>query len=274
MTRAEWHQLISGWKLPADGALMDRIERMVRPALLAGYFGASYTGYVAGWQYHPGGQTDTADLAKLAEITANDHVLDVDCFIGGAAIQLAETWKCRVMGVDMAPNCIAAANRIAELAGLAHLVTFRVADAGNLPFEDETFSVVWNQGALEHRGAWLEFDRVLTRGGRMAMTFEVAGSDPRAHGQYWKLVEVVRFLQQLGYFVEHAEALDTARRWQALDAQLSAHEQEFAWLLGADWVREAHAEFARVIAETQTGQWGIGRIVAKKSGSPREEQTR
>src|SRR5512143_45409 len=118
MLRAEWHQVTSRWRLPEGDHLQDRIEQMVRPALLAGFFGESYTRYVAGVQYHLGGRTDTAELASLAGITARDHVLDVCCFLGGPAIQLAETFGCRVMGIDLAPHCVAAANRISELAGL------------------------------------------------------------------------------------------------------------------------------------------------------------
>lgn len=268
MTKAEWHQVISRWQLPEGGTLQDRIERMIRPALLAGQFGVSYTRMVAGLQYHLGGRTDTLELARLANIAAHDHVLDVCCYIGGPAIQLVEAFECRVTGVDIAPNCIAAANRIAELAGLAHLATFRVADAGNLPFDDATFSVVWNQASLEHYDTWLrEFDRVLATGGRLAITFETGNNDPETHDERWRLADVVRFIENLGYFVEHAD--DITRRdieigWKTLDCRLSEREQEFAWLFGAEWVDRAHAEFGTAIAEMQRGEWGNGRIVARR----------
>jgi SAM-dependent methyltransferase len=270
MARAEWHQVISRWQLPQEGSLHERIEQMIRPALSAGFFGESYTLYVAGLQYHPGGRTDTAELAKLAHITAHDHVLDVGCFIGGPALQLAETFQCRVTGIDIAPNCIAAANRIAELAGLAHLATFRVADAGNLPFDEETFSVVWNQCSLEHYATWLrEFDRVLAIDGRMAITLEIGNNGPATHDRRWRLGEVVRFVEGLGYRVEHADDItlhDIEIGWKALEDRLSEREKEFTWLLGAQWVRRAHAEFEQAIAEMRRGEWGNGRIVAIKTG--------
>ncbi len=269
MARAEWHQVTSRWRLPDGDDLQDRIERMIRPALCAGFFGESYTRYVAGLQYHLGGRTDTAELATLANITARDHVLDICCFIGGPALQLAETLGCRVTGIDIAPKCIAAASRITELAGLAHLATFRVADAGNLPFDGETFSVVWNQCSLEHYPRWLcEFDRVLARGGRMAITFEIGNNDQTMHDQRWRLADVARFIENLGYTIEHADDIterDIEIGWKALERRLSEHEREFTWLLGADWVRQAYAEFVSAIAEMQRGEWGNGRIVAIKS---------
>ncbi|MBI5031401.1 MAG: methyltransferase domain-containing protein [Chloroflexi bacterium] len=269
MSRAEWHQVINRWRLPEGEILQDRIGQMIRPALYAGFFGGSYTRYVTGLQYHLGGRTDTMELAGLAKITARDHVLDVCCFIGGPALQLVETFKCHVTGVDIAPNCIAAANRIAELAGLAQLATFRVADAGNLPFDDESFSVVWNQGSLENYATWLrEFDRVVAKDGRIAITFEIGNNDPATHDHRWRLEDVIRFVENLGYCIEHADDItqrDIEIGWKALDRQLVEHEREFAWLLGEDWVCQAHTEFAGAIAEMQRGEWGNGRIVARKS---------
>ncbi len=270
MTRAEWHQVASRWRLPEGDSVQDRIEQLVRPALYAGFFGESYTRYVAGLQYHLGGRTDTAELAELAKITARDQVLDVCCFIGGPALQLAETFGCRVTGVDLAPSCIAAANRIAELAGLAHLTTFRMADAGNLPFEDESFSVVWHQCSLEHPPAWLgEFDRVLESGGRMALTFETGSNGPATKDCRWPLGDVARFIENMGYRIEHVQDIterDIEIGWKVLERRLSEQEQEFRWLLGAEWVRQAHAEFARGMAEMRRGEWGNGRIVERKVG--------
>ncbi len=270
MTRADWHQVIGRWRLPEDGTLQDRIERMIRPALLTGYFGESTTRLVAGLQYPPGGRRETTELANLANIAANDHVLDAGCFIGGAAIQLVESFRCRVTGVDMAPNCIAAANRIAELAGLAHLSTFRVADAANLPFDDETFSVVWSQGSLETGDTRLrELHRVLAIDGRMAIRFEMRNNDSATRDPRWRLVNVVRFIESLGYRLEHADEItprDLEMGWKELERQLSEREQEFTWLLGTEWVRQAHAEFEQAIAERRRGEWSSGRIVARKLG--------
>ena len=269
MTRAEWHQVISRWRLRQGGKLQCRIDQMIRPALYAGLFGEGYTRYVAGLQHHLGGQTDTAELASLANITTRDHVLDVCCFIGGPALQLADTFQCHVTGIDMAPNCIAAASRIAELAGLAHLATFRVADAANLPFDDQTFSVVWCQGSIEHYTAWLrEFDRVLVNGGRIAITFEIGNNDRTTHDYRWGLTDVSQFIESLGYWVEHADDItcrDIEIGWKALDRQLLEREREFIWLLGSEWVHQAHAKFKEAIAEMQRGEWGNGRIVARKS---------
>ena len=156
MTTAELGEIVRNWKLPEGGTLLDRIERMIQSAVMGGRFLASPTATVCGLQYHLGGEQDTAELAKLAAITADDHVLDVCCYLGGPAIQLAELLGCRVTGVDLFERFIIAASRIAELAGLSDLVDFRVGNATNLPFEDGQFTVAWSQCALHHDETWLK----------------------------------------------------------------------------------------------------------------------
>ena len=133
--RLPLEQVLAGWKLPDGDDLLDRVERMIRPALLAGHFGSSHTRIVSGLQYHLGGAQDTDELAALARLSSSDHVLDVCCFIGGPAVQLADRIGCRVTGIDLYQDAIAAAGRLAEVAALSDLLDFRVADAGDADSE-------------------------------------------------------------------------------------------------------------------------------------------
>lgn len=260
--------VLAAWTLPEGGDLLERVERMIRPALLAGCFGTSTTRFVAGLQYHLGGAQDTRELAELARVSAADHVLDVCCFIGGPALQLAHAIGCRVTGIDHDPNAIAAAARIARLVGAAERLEFRAADAGRLPFPDGTFTVVWSQCSLESYERWLrEFHRVLAPGGRMALTFQMKGrSDNR-----WTLADLVSLLEGMGYQIEHAD--DITRRdieigWNALDRKLSECEDEFRRRLGRDWVERAHRGFRREAGRMAAGEYGNGRVVATRPGGP------
>ncbi|GAH54480.1 unnamed protein product, partial [marine sediment metagenome] len=169
---------------------------MIHGTLMDGYIVSSPTAIVCGLQYHLGGERDTEELAHLASLTSSDYVLDVCCYLGGPAIQLAESFQCRVTGIDIAEYCIASATRITELSGLSDLVDFHVADAANLPFKDSQFTVVWSQCSLSHDEAWLrEFDRVLIHGGRLALTFEIRGNNPDEYSRKWKLQDIVRLIQ-------------------------------------------------------------------------------
>lgn len=259
--------LISQWTLPQGGSLLDRIERMVQPALLAGAFTQSATARVCGLQYHLGGAQDTAELAVLAGITPDDRVLDVCCFLGGPALQLVLDYGCHVTGIDINETVIAAARRIAGLAELENLLDYHVADARQIPFPDEFFSVVWCQASAAHDDAWLrEFDRVLQLGGRLAMTIET-----RTPPHPWSLAAIAERMAAQGYAllrVDDVTARDIEIGWRSLDARLTADEAVYTAALGEAWVNEAHRQFADEAARMQAGEWGNGRIVARKDGEP------
>jgi hypothetical protein len=74
MLTPELRQSLAGWTLPAGGPLLDRIERMVRPALWKGAFDSDAV--LFGLQYHLSGEQDTSELAELAGIRAADHVAE------------------------------------------------------------------------------------------------------------------------------------------------------------------------------------------------------
>jgi len=268
MIKSELQQVIDGWRLPEGERLLERIETMLHSTLMDGHFVSSPAAIVCGLQYHLGGEKDTEELAHLASLTSSDYVLDVCCYLGGPAIQMAESFHCRVTGIDMAEPYIVVANRIANLSGLSDLVDFHVADAANLPFEDGQFTVVWGQCSLNHDEAWLrEFDRVLVHGGRLALTFEIRGNNPGEYSRKWKLQDIVRLIQDLGYSIDHSEDIterDIEIGWKALDRTLSEREDEFTMALGKDWVCSAHKEFTDEIQKMRDRKWGNGRIVATK----------
>ena len=270
MSKNDFRKVLADWQLPEGESLLSRVETMIRPALLRGYFGASYTRFVSGLQYHLGGELDTAELAGLANITSNDHILDVCCFIGGPALQLANAFQCKVSGIDIAESHIWAANRISKLTKFSHLLDFLIADAENLPFKDERFTVIWNQGSLIHKESWLrEFDRVLLPGGRLAFTFQFRGMNSIQNDSFslWTIKDLVALLENLGFNVEHMDDLterDIEVGWKALDQKLSNQKKEFIELLGEEWVNNAHITFKNEIKKMKNGLWGNARIIATK----------
>jgi len=270
MVEKDFLKIIADWRLPKGEPLLRGVEKMIRPALLRGYFGSSYTRLASGLQYHLGGELDTAELAVLANVAASDRVLDICCFIGGPALQLVNAFQCRVSGIDIAENSILAANRIARLTRLSRLLDFIIGDAENLPFKDERFTVVWNQASLAHKESWLrEFDRVLIPGGRFALTFQFRGMNSKGKDSFssWTIQDVVALLERLGYNVEHVEDLtvrDIEIGWKALDQKLLSQRREFVELLGEEWITNAHNNFINEIEKMKNGLWGNARIVATK----------
>lgn len=134
-------------------------------------------------QFHTRGLPATAELAKLADITADACVLDVGSGIGGPARYLAETYGCRVTGVDLSEPFVDAARYLTERTGQTGQVSFQTASALDLPFDEGHFDVAMLQhvsmNIADRPQLYREIRRVLKSGGKFA-TFDVVlnGGDP------------------------------------------------------------------------------------------------
>lgn len=105
------------------------------------------------------------ELLEQAEVAAGWRLLDVGCGVGSAAHAIAERWNLDVVGVDVDPAQIAAAQVDATHTNLQ----FQVMDATALTFEDATFDIVTSSMATHHIAHWelavSEMIRVLKPGG-------------------------------------------------------------------------------------------------------------
>src|SRR5262252_2966170 len=135
-------------------------------------------------QFHTRGLAATAELAKLAGITADMSVLDVGSGVGGPARLVAATWGCQVTGVDLSEPFVDAARYLTERTGQSGQVSFRTASALELPFDDGHFDVVLLQHVAmnisDRARLYREIRRVLKPGGRFAI-FDVVLSSGAPH---------------------------------------------------------------------------------------------
>ena len=131
-------------------------------------------------QFHAGGLEATRQLAALAGIGPDQHVLDVGSGVGGPARFLAETHGCPVIGIDLAADYCRLAEALTARCGLKDKAIFRPADALALPFADESFDAVWTQHAAmniaDRPRLYREMRRVLRPGGVVALYDVVAGN--------------------------------------------------------------------------------------------------
>jgi ubiquinone/menaquinone biosynthesis C-methylase UbiE len=135
-------------------------------------------------ELHPLGREATANLASLL-ITYNNlqptsHVLDVGSGIGGPSRYLASKFGCHVTGLDLVGEYCRVADSLAKKVNLDNLLTYRQGDATQMPFEDETFDVVWTQHAsmniADKKRLYSEMHRVLKPGGKLAVNEAYKGS--------------------------------------------------------------------------------------------------
>ena len=119
----------------------------------------------------------------MAAITAEMSVLDVGSGVGGPARFLAATYGCRVTGVDLSEPFVDAARYLTGRTGQSGQVSFEIANALELPFDDGRFDVVLLQHVAmnisDRARLYREIRRVLKSGGRFA-TFDVVlnGGEP------------------------------------------------------------------------------------------------
>jgi SAM-dependent methyltransferase len=134
-------------------------------------------------QFHTRGLAATSDLARLAGVEADMAVLDVGSGVGGPARFLAANYGCRVTGVDLSEPFVEAARYLTERTGQTRQVSFKSANALDLPFDDGCFDIVFLQhvamNIADRARLYREIRRVLKSGGRFA-TFDVVlgGGDP------------------------------------------------------------------------------------------------
>lgn len=101
-----------------------------------------------------------------AQLSSSDSVLDIGCG-PGAAVRLAATSARSAVGVDASAPMIEIAKKRSD--GLTN-ATFTTSPAESLPFDDETYSVVWTIQSWHHwndpNKAFGEVIRVLQPQGR------------------------------------------------------------------------------------------------------------
>ncbi|MGA7390499.1 MAG: class I SAM-dependent methyltransferase [Pseudolabrys sp.] len=124
-------------------------------------------------EFHIRGRKATLELAGQMNLNAESHVLDIGSGLGGPARTLAETYGCRVTGIDLTQAFCDAAAAMSDWVGLGKRVLFKQGDATKLPFDNKQFDaamtihVAMNIAAKDKM--YMEAHRVLKPGGIFAV---------------------------------------------------------------------------------------------------------
>ena len=162
-------------------------------------------------------------------------VLDIGCGTGGPAIVLARDMGARLVCIDVEPQLIERARRLAHEAGVEDRIDIRLVEPGPLPFEAETFDVVFSKDSLIHfpdkKALYLEILRVLRLGGVFAASDWLSGDNAAQDAVFQKFIqlahltfamataaETVHIMREVGF--ECVQAFDR----NAWYAEVSARE--------------------------------------------------
>lgn len=128
----------------------------------------------------PGGPEEVAEITRGLDLE-NALVLDIGCGTGGPAIVLARDMRARVICIDVEPHLLERAGKLANEAGVADQIKYRLVAPGPLPFEDDSFDVVFSKDALIHipdkKALYSQIMRVLKPGGTFAASDWLSGEN-------------------------------------------------------------------------------------------------
>ena len=150
-------------------------------------------------EFHGGQRPATVRLAELVGFVGSERVLDVGSGLGGPSRYLAWRYGCRVSGVDLTAEFVRVAEMLTRLTGFVGRVDYRQGDALDLPFESESFDVVWSQNAAmniaDRDRLYREMRRVLKPGGKLALQEVAAGpGGPPHYPVQWAREPSISFL--------------------------------------------------------------------------------
>ena len=111
-------------------------------------------------------------ICLQADLSADDHVLEIGCGWGGFAMYAAQNYGCRVTCLTISQEQLALARESIAEAGLASLVDVRFCDYRDIEGQyDKVVSIeMFEAVGAEYFGAFFEAcDRAMRPGGRMVM---------------------------------------------------------------------------------------------------------
>jgi len=118
---------------------------------------------------------------QLGQVSAGAHVLDLGAGYGGAARFLAKEFGCRVTCLNLRGTQNERNRTINRERGLSSQIDVVHGNFEDLPFEAQTYDVVWSQDALLHSGqreqVLAQVARVLRPGGRFIFTDPMQADD-------------------------------------------------------------------------------------------------
>lgn len=127
-------------------------------------------------------QTVKRISGKVESILKSEaRVLDLGAGYGGAARYLAKTYGCHVTCLNLSSVENDRNRKLNQEQGLSHLIDVVDGNFENLPFDSNSFDLVWSEDAILHSGnkarVFSEIDRVLIPKGELIFTDPMQADD-------------------------------------------------------------------------------------------------
>jgi ubiquinone/menaquinone biosynthesis C-methylase UbiE len=103
-------------------------------------------------EFHIGGRQASTDFLGQLKLTADDHVLDVGCGLGGPARFVANQYRSRVTGIDLTNEYVETGKVLCAWVGLGDRIALHQGSALSMPFANDQFT----GGYMMHVGMNIE----------------------------------------------------------------------------------------------------------------------
>jgi len=169
--------------------------------------------WIRAWKEDP--HWDKEESSRLVDVLLDSYkvepgsILEIGCGNGVDSITFGKKTKAKVVGIDISPDAIKAANESNDLKN----VKFMVGDAEKLDFKDDQFDLVYSMAVLHSTDldkSISEVSRVLKKGGQALLflyqkTLHEDGEDERD----FKIGEIEKMFQDNGLTILDKEKGDS-----------------------------------------------------------------
>jgi phosphoethanolamine N-methyltransferase len=162
----------------------------------------------------PGGPEEVGRILEGLDLTGLT-VLDIGCGSGGIALSLAaEYGAAKVIGVDVEDPVLTIARGRAEARGLTGRVEFVKVVPGPLPFEDNSFDLIFSKDSMIHipdkEALFADVFRLLKPGGHFAASDWLSSHDGEPTAVMKRYMETEGLSFRMGSPERYHEALAVA----------------------------------------------------------------
>ena len=220
-------------------------------------------------------------MSDKLELTPDDKLLDIGAGYGGSARYVAERFGCSAVCLNLSEVQNERNRRLNRKQGLQELVSVVEGNFEELPFPQESFTVVWSQDAMLHSGdrrrILREVARVLEPGGTFIFTDPMQTEDASQE-------ELAPVLERLdldslattGFYRETADSVGLRlRSFDDLSAHLPRHygrvlrvleenEEEALRVSGEEYVQRMKLGLANWVRAGEAGALAWGIFIFKK----------
>ena len=206
----------------------------------------------------PGSEKDTQRALEMLNLPGRGmlNILDNGCGSGAQTIVLASQLNGKVTAVDLFPVFLKALDKRAADHGLTDKIIPLKASMDDLPFEENSFDIIWSEGAIYHMGfekgirEWYKF---LKPGGYLAVSEVtwITNNRPVELEEFWRIEyqEIDRASGKI-HLLEASGYTLSGYFYLSEESWIKNYYEPLAANFGAFLAHHHHSEFAeRVVLE-------------------------